>query len=377
MRHNATILIVSLLALLAAMGCNRSSRITVEASDAIDSTTPPSDITEEAALWADSLTRTFSRSERIGQLVMPALYARTDPATMTQLKIYACDMNIGGIVLLRGDLKAVGVMRDSLARWNPRMILAVDAERGLAMRFSDGIPTPWPSQLPDSVEEGNIFDQGRRLADECREAGINMVLGPVADVSSPTSGRIQRLRSFSGDPQKVATMVTAFARGLESGQVMSVAKHFPGHGRATDDSHRGLAEVSDTDRAALERDLIPFREYADAGLTGIMCGHIWAAAADSVRRPASFSPAVITGLLRNRLRFRGLILTDALNMGGAGGHTPQQALEAGADIVLAPRDTRRTLRHISEAVDQGTLTDSLIADRCRRVLFYKYLFGLH
>ncbi len=198
-----------------------------------------------------------------------------------------------------------------------------------------------------------------------------MVLGPVADVSG--AGGIMGVRSFGGDPERVAEMTVAYSRGLEDGNVLSVAKHFPGHGSPAQNSHKDLAVISSSAEELDRVDLLPFKAYTGAGLSGIMAGHLAVPAVDSLMVPASFSRPILTGLLRERLGFKGLILTDALNMGGATGYNASDALRAGADIVLAPADTEKEVRGVIKDVNDGRIPLSLINDRCGRILLYKYL----
>lgn len=344
-----------------------------------------SDITSAAWAWAEAMTDSMSLRERVGQLFMPAVYARSDSYSMRKVCEYASGMHVGGLILLRGDLHSTAAIADTLAAISrdeglgSGMFVALDAETGLGMRLEDAPVFPWNSRLDPKVDERTLFDYGREVARECRLAGINMVLGPVLDVDRSSPGKRRStmwLRSLGGDPQRVAELSVAYARGLESGGVISVAKHFPGHGSTSTDTHKSMASITTTDEELWSKDLYPFRRYVESGLSGVIVGHLWVEAVDSVSRPASFSPAVISGLLRGRLGFDGLVLTDALNMEGALGYTATDAIEAGADIILAPADTRREIENVVAAISLGRLSEETVSARCRRILFYKYIFGI-
>ena len=331
---------------------------------------------ERAAVWADSCVRAMSLQLRVGQLFMPAVFTRTDEATLALISDYADRLGVGGIVLLKGDAASAAGIADSVARLAPAgLFVAVDAETGLSMRFDDAPSFIWNADISGNADTAALYDYGREVARECRLTGINMVLGPVLDVAHPADSHRQ-LRSFGSDPERVAELGVAYARGLEAGGVISVAKHFPGHGAASADSHIKLARVSSPRDTLLLRDLLPFRRYVDAGLAAVMVGHIYARALDSVERPATFSPNIISGLLRRDLRFSGLVLTDALNMGGASDYTPSDALRAGADIVMAPLRTERAIASVVDDVEKGRLPESIVNEACRRVLYYKYLWGI-
>lgn len=344
----------------------------------MDSDREVADVTREAAEWADSVMRRMSMSEKIGQLFMPALYSRCDNATLGQLRYYVDSLHVGGIVLLKGDLGAVAAIADTI-KSDVGVFIAIDAETGLGMRLEDVPRFPWNSGIDRDVDDQTLFDYGREVARESRLAGINMVLGPVLDVDRERPGNphgTMWMRSLGNDPDRVAELSVAYARGLEAGGVISVAKHFPGHGATITDTHRGMAKITTGEDELWVIDLEPFRQYVDNGLSGILVGHLWVESIDSVCRPASFSPTVIEGLLRDKMNFKGLVLTDALNMEGACGFEAADAIAAGADIVVAPANTLQAIKTVSEAVNSGIIKTSVIEERCRRVLFFKYLYSL-
>ncbi len=330
------------------------------------------DMTGEALAWADSIMKQMTLEQRVGQLLLPAVYAADDPPSLRSLSRYAADWHVGGVVLLKGSPEAVRTIAERLTEASvPPPFMAIDAEWGLGMRLSGTPVFPKNGQISPRAGQDVLYEYGREVARECRLAGINMVLGPVADVSA--SSGIMGRRSFGSDPERVAELTVAYARGLEDGNVVSVAKHFPGHGSPGQDSHNSLAVVASDIERLDTVDMLPFKAYVNAGLSGIMAGHLAVPSVDASLSPASFSRPILTGLLRDSLNFRGLVLTDALNMGGASGYTAADALRAGADIVLAPADTGREFRAIMDEIESNRLPISLVNDRCRRILFYKYL----
>lgn len=332
------------------------------------------DFTVEARDWADSVTSALSLRQKVAQLFMPAVFARNDYWTLKQLHEYA-DSCIGGVILLKGDISGAEALIDSMMSWSQvPPFIAIDAEWGLAMRLVDAPEFPANGRLSPGVDDQLMYDYGNELARECRVLGINMVLGPVVDVSSP--GTFMSRRSFGDDPQRVADLAIAYARGLEDGDVISVAKHFPGHGSVTADSHKqkGVIERSLNEMDSV--DIYPFRQWVAQRLTGIMVGHLAVPSVDPDMLPAAVSPAVINDLLRNDLEFKGLVLTDALNMKGAEGHGAEEAIAAGADIVIAPSDTYQAIAQIIARINEGKLDPAIVDRRVRQVLFYKYLFGI-
>ena len=174
----------------------------------------------------------------------------------------------------------------------------------------------------------------------------------------------------------MADLALAYARGLEDGDVVSVAKHFPGHGSVSADSHKGKGVIERSLNEMDSIDLYPFRKWIEQRLSGIMVGHLAVPSIDSEMRPAAMSRTVITDLLRDDLGFSGLVLTDAINMKGAEGLGSVEAIKAGADIIVAPTSTRREIEDVVAAVGSGEIAEETIDAHVRRILFYKYLLGL-
>lgn len=343
----------------------------------LDSIQAEHDISVDARLWADSIMDLMTLEELVGQLIMPAVYSDISPAPMRLLREYAVDSHVGGVVLLKGRVHDARVIADTLRSMMPvPPFIAIDAEWGLAMRLADTPEFPRNGRISVDADESVMFDYGFELARECRELGINMVLGPVLDVV-PAGRRSAGIgtRSFGHDPDRAANLGVAYAKGVESGGVMSVAKHFPGHGSADADSHKRLPVVKKTREQLEASDLFPFREYVSNGMSAIMTGHLFVPALDEEEIPVTVSDKILKEFVRDSLGFQGLIVTDAINMAGASGHTAADAIMAGADIVLAPANTEYEIRNIIEEVKGCHLPVAVLRDRVRRVLFYKYMLA--
>lgn len=347
----------------------------IEAEVEIINIEPQRDVTREAMIFVDSLLTTMTLEERAGQCLMPSIYTTADAATLTLLKKYIDDYHIGGVVLLRGNMASAGKIAEIGKESKIPLFISIDAEWGLGMRLEDAKTYPKNGSIGDHVEESALFDYGREISRECKSVGINMVLGPVVDITDVRKGVIGK-RSFGRDPQRVSNYGIAYAKGLESGGVISVAKHFPGHGSTIKDSHKGTVKIERNITALDSLDLKPFREYVNAGLSGVMAGHIQAPALDPDGNAASVSIDMLTSLLRDEMEFKGLVLTDAFDMGGANGFTAVEALKAGADLILSPRKVEKEYSEILSKVKNGDLDVQILNERCKRILFYKYLFGL-
>lgn len=337
---------------------------------------PPqkSDLTSDAHAWADSVCASLSLQQKIAQLFMPALFSSDDYFTLLQVKEYA-DSGIGGLLLLKGDTSGARHIADTISSLSKVLpFIAIDAEWGLAMRLTDAPGFPTNGKIAKDIDERVMYDYGHEVAEQCRGLGINMVLGPVVDVSAP--GGYMKWRTLGDDPVRVADLSIAYARGLEDGGLISVAKHFPGHGSVSADSHLRKGVVARSLNQMDSIDLYPFKKWIEQRLSAIMVGHLAVPSIDSHMLPAAVSPTVINDLLREDLGFTGLIITDAINMKGAEGFSGVDAIKAGADIIIAPIDTSREIEKVMQAVDEGSLSESEIDDHVKRILFYKYLSGL-
>lgn len=325
---------------------------------------------------ADSLTAAMSVEERVGQLFMPATFTTADAATVNRLLRYVADDKVGGIVFLRGDTTSMRILaRELEKKTRIPLFLAIDAEWGLGMRLEDAESFPHNSRLA-GASEAQMYDYGLRVGTQASRLGLNMILGPVLDVAdSPAS--VMADRSFGSDPALVARLGTAYSRGVRDAGVMPVAKHFPGHGATRADSHTSRPVIGRTRTALDSIDLLPFRHYVSQGLPALMAGHVAMPAISGDSMPASMSPALLSKLLRKEMEFRGLVLTDAMNMGALPSTTGLcvASILAGADIILVPADTRGAVEEVMEALRDGSLPAEVVNDRCRRIIYYKLRQG--
>lgn len=333
------------------------------------------DLTDGLTLKADSILSGMTLEERVGQCLMPSIPSSSETHNVQTLQKWIQDYHIGGVVLQKGDLTSAKLLSEIGENARIPLLVGIDAEWGLGMRLEDAPKYPKNGNITKESGEVALFDYGQQIARECKEIGINLVLGPVIDVTSRRTGIIGT-RSFGGDPELVSAFGIAYAKGVESGGIISVAKHFPGHGGANQDSHYETAKLNRSLSALDTIDLTPFRNYISSGLSGIMAGHIQIPAIDPERKPATVSYFILTDLLQGEMGFQGLVLTDAFDMGGIKEYRASDALRAGADIILCPKDIAEEYKHLLNEVKKGTLDLRIINDRCRKILFYKLLFAI-
>ncbi|MDR1407549.1 MAG: serine hydrolase [Tannerella sp.] len=331
--------------------------------------------------WVDSVFRTMDDDERIGQLFMVAAYPRTDAAHMKLLRDCIEKIKIGGILFRQGDPVTQAQVTNRVQQMSRLpLFVALDGEWGLSMRLRGTTRFPKNMMLGAIEDERLIEAYAREVGRQCNEMGIHINFAPVLDVNCNPENPVIGLRSFGENPGDVARKGIAYARGLESMRVIAVAKHFPGHGGTSEDSHHTLPTVFHAADSLDSIELAPFRQYIDGGFAGMMSGHLYVPALDRMtNRAASLSNVVITGLLKEKLGFEGLCFTDALEMKGAaadGGSPTVRALLAGNDVALAPGSLNREFEAVKKALRDGILKMEDIDARCKKILQYKYIVGL-
>jgi beta-N-acetylhexosaminidase len=337
--------------------------------------------------WADSVLATLTLRERVAQLVFPWISGQSQSANGAEwqrMRQWAGD-GVGGLIVSTGTAQALAAKLNAAqsAAGVPLLILS-DLETGPGMRLRpDGTDMP-PSMAFGAARDAELArEAGRVTAAEARAVGIHMTLGPLFDVNSNPNNPIINVRSFGEDPELVGVLGTAWMEGARERGLLSAGKHFPGHGDTRVDSHVGLARVTSDSARLHQVELPPFARAVRAGMDGMLVGHLATEAVDGPDAPpASLSPRVIGGVLRGRLGFQGLAITDALNMGGVTRQysVPEAsilALLAGADVLLQPPGHPQVIDRVVAAVESGRIPPARIDEAARRVLLAKAAAGLH
>jgi beta-glucosidase-like glycosyl hydrolase/CubicO group peptidase (beta-lactamase class C family) len=241
--------------------------------------------------------------------------------------------------------------------------------------------------LPDAMAVGATGSEdwaqftGEVTAREARALGIHWAFAPVADVNNNPGNPVINIRSYGEDPGLVSRMIQAFVRGAQSGGLLTTAKHFPGHGDTAVDSHLDLPVVAADKERLQEVELAPFRQAVASGVDAVMLGHVAVPALDPTGTPATLSRVLVTEVLRESMGFDGLVVTDAMEMGGLrkfwAGEAVIGAIQAGADVVLLPPDTSTAIQSLVRAVDEGLISEARIDRSVNRILATKARLGLH
>lgn len=335
---------------------------------------------KECQDWVEHTLSRMSEKERVGQLFIHTVTSETSKANKKMIRKAVHDSKIGGLLFSKGDMYDQAEMTNFAQKHaKVPLMITFDGEWGLSMRLTNTPVFPKNVVLGCIQNDRLIYEYGQEMARQCKEMGVAVNFAPVADVNRNPNNPVINVRSFGEEPHDVADKVIAYAQGLESGGVLSVAKHFPGHGDTDVDSHLALPVLPFTRERLDSVELYPFKQYIKAGLGGIMVGHLQVPIIEPNKLfPSSLSRNIVYGLLADELRFQGLIFTDALAMKGVASadRVCLQALLAGNDMVLAPRDVEAEVQSVLEAVNRGEISREDIDRKCRKVLLYKYVLGL-
>jgi beta-N-acetylhexosaminidase len=363
-----------------------------------------------ALKWADAELKKMTLEEKVGQLIFIGINGRflnRESDGFKELRRQVEQNHVGGIILFRGPIYESVYLVNLMQQFaRLPLLISSDLEAGSGMRFEDATAFPWNMAVGATGNPDYARREGELTAREARALGVQQIFAPVADVNNNAGNPVINVRSFGEDPAEVARFVSAFIEGAQSAGVIATAKHFPGHGDTTTDSHRGLPVIN-VNRQRLESvELVPFRAAVNAGVGAVMTAHIAlpqidpteieALPRDSVLRPeyterevltenavvpATLSPLVTGGLLRRGLDFDGIVVTDALDMSGLTLYFTQEeaavrAVLAGADMLLKPGDPDAVARGLRGAVKGGRLNEVRIEESARRILAAKYDLGL-
>jgi beta-N-acetylhexosaminidase len=353
-------------------------------------------LSAEAQRWVERTLRHMTTNEKIGQIVFPSYFGGYEAAasdTYKDLLSRVENDQVGGFILAtrRGPRgvelshvydTAILTNRLQEAAKIP-LLIGADFEHGTVMRVEEGTNFPDAMAVAAAGRPQDAYEEGRITAIEARAIGVHWVFAPVADVNSNPDNPIINIRSFGEDPQKVAQYVQAFVRGVQENGAIATAKHFPGHGDTAVNTHLEMALVKG-DRARLDAvELVPFEAAITEGVGAVMTGHLVVPAIEpNPDIPATLSPLVLTDLLRKQLHHEGLVVTDALDMGGVTkgfppGETAVRALLAGADVLLLSPVPDAAIASLRDAVESGRVPMARLDEAVARVLDSKARLGLY
>ncbi|MGA2585831.1 MAG: glycoside hydrolase family 3 N-terminal domain-containing protein [Candidatus Aminicenantales bacterium] len=339
------------------------------------------------ARWVSKTLGRMSIEEKIGQMIACRYtggFFNDDSDYIAGLRSLVVDQKIGGVVIFLGESYETAHLNNALQKLAKYpLLVASDFERGAGNQITGATLFPTLMALGAADSDELAYKMGKITAEEGRALGIHMTYAPVVDVNINPDNPIINTRAIGEDPVQVGRLAAAFIKGCQENGMIATAKHFPGHGDTDQDSHSLLPTIK-ADRDRLEKvELYPYQMALAAGVQAVMVAHLSVPALDPTPNlPSSLSPAILTGLLRKRMGFKGLIVTDAMEMGGVtnaypGPEASLRAILAGVDMVLLPPEPAKTVSFLIDAAKTGRLTEARIDESVRRILEAKARLGLH
>ena len=341
------------------------------------------DLDKKAVKYADSVYAKLSMDERIGQLYIVALYTNKDQNHISGVRKLVEQERIGGIILMQDDAEQeIALVNEFQKKSRVPMLFGMDAEWGLYQRIKTAHKFPWAMTLGAIQDNGLVYEMASKIAEDAKKMGIYWNFAPVVDVNTNPKNPIIGNRSFGSDVQNVIAKSLAYAQGLQDNGVLAAIKHFPGHGDTDVDSHLDLPVVKHSLERLNKIELAPFKALMDKKIGGAMIAHLYVPQLEKGKNiPASISYDIVTNLLKNKFRYEGLVITDALNMNAVAkkypaGELDLRAFKAGNDVLLFSQDVPTGKKLIKEAIQKGEISEKRLEESVKKILKTKYLLGL-
>ncbi|GAA4833045.1 glycoside hydrolase family 3 protein [Algivirga pacifica] len=333
--------------------------------------------------WVNAQLSSMTLKEKVGQLFQVAAFSNRDQEHVDYIETLIKEHKIGGLTFFQGEpVKQAELTNQYQALSKVPLFINIDAEWGLGMRLDNTVKFPYQMALGAIQDNELIYQMARQIGKHCKRLGVHSALAPVVDVNNNPNNPVINYRSYGENKYKVAEKGEAYIRGLQDENILDNAKHFPGHGDTSVDSHLDLPVLPHSAERLESLELYPFEELQKAGMSSVMSAHLSIPAWDDRPNvPATLSDKILQGILRDKMGFEGLVITDAMDMHGITNHYPagvsdKLAIIAGNDIITNSKDVPAGIEGILEAVAQGEITEALIDEKVRKVLAMKQWVGL-
>ncbi|WP_234111171.1 glycoside hydrolase family 3 protein [Chryseobacterium sp. R2A-55] len=343
----------------------------------------PSEL-KKANEWVEKTYNSLSQDEKLGQLFIIALYTNKGEDYIDHVRNIVLSEKIGGLILMQDDAaREISLINEFQSKSKVPLMIGMDAEWGLFQRIATAHKFPWAMTLGAIQDKNLIKEMSAKIAEDAHRMGINWDFAPVVDVNTNPNNPIIGNRSFGSEVANVVSSALAYSDGLQDNQILAAIKHFPGHGDTDTDSHLDLPVVSHNLNRLNSVEIAPFKALMDKGIGGVMVAHLYVPALESGKNiPASISKNIITGLLKEKLGYKGLIITDALNMGAVAkrykpGELDALAFTAGNDIMLFSDGVKEGKRLIQLAIDKNEISQNRLEESVKKILLTKYFLGLN
>jgi len=334
--------------------------------------------------WVDSIYNSMTLKEKVGQLFMVDVFSSDPKSKNDKIDSLIKNQHIGGIIFSKGGPKRQAKLNNHYQNISKTpLIMAMDAEWGLAMRLDSTFAYPWNMTLGAITNNEIIYKIGKQIGEHTKRIGMHINFSPVVDINTNPNNPIIGNRSFGEDRDNVTEKALSYMRGIQSVGILANAKHFPGHGDTEKDSHKTLPTISFSKKRLDSIELYPYKRLIEAGLSSVMIAHLNVPSLElRANFPSSLSKNIVTNLLQKDLEFNGLVFTDALNMKGASnfkkpGEIDLAAFLAGNDVLLISESIPKAQQLIMNAFNDGRIVEARLERSVKKILYAKYKVGLN
>ncbi len=337
-----------------------------------------------AVSWVDSVYNSLNKNERIAQLIIIRAHSNKGQGHIDSVMADIKKYKVGGLCFFQGGPVRQAVLTNyyqSIAK--TPLLITIDGEWGLGMRLDSVLNFPHQLMVGAMADASIVYAMGKAVGEQCKRMRIHVNFAPVVDINNNPDNPVINDRSFGEDKFKVAKFGVEYMKGMQDAGIIACAKHFPGHGDVSVDSHNDLPVINKSRMQLDSMELYPFKEMIKAGVLSIMVAHLFVPSIDGTpNRPTSLSYNAVTGLLRNELCYKGLTFTDALEMKGVtkffpSGEASVQSIIAGNDILCLPGDIKGSIKEIRKAIRKNKIDKQDFEARVKKVLLAKYNAGLN
>ena len=338
----------------------------------------------EQGVWVDSIYNSLSIDQKIGQLFTIWVATKQGPEKMDEVSSIIKKNHLGGLIFSLGNINDQAKYTNEFQSISKvPLLIGMDAEWGIGMRLDDAFSFPYNMTLGALNDNSLIYRVGKRIGVHAKRIGVHINFAPVTDINTNPNNPIIGSRSFGEDKINVSMKSLSYLKGMQSEGIMGSAKHFPGHGDTSTDSHKTLPIINFSAKRINDVELFPYKQLIKNNLSTVMVAHMEVPSLEKEpKMPSTLSKNIISKLLKKKLKFEGLVITDAMDMKGVVDFNKNQsadvsALLAGNDVLLMPDDLDESTKSIKNAIKDGTITEKRLKYSVKKILMAKYKAGLH
>ena len=334
--------------------------------------------------WVDSVYNSLTIDQKIGQLFTIWVASKEGSEKMNEISEIIKKNHLGGLIFSLGNLKDQAIAANKFQSVSKvPLLIGMDAEWGIGMRLDDAFSFPFNMTLGAIEDDSLVYEVGKRIGLHAKRLGVHINFAPVTDINTNPQNPIIGSRSFGEDKLNVTKKSLAYLKGMQSEGIMGSAKHFPGHGDTSKDSHKTLPIINFSSKRIHDIELYPYKELIKNNLSAVMVAHMEVPSLERLPKlPSTLSKNIVTKILKKKLKFKGLVITDAMDMKGVVDFNKDEsadvsALLAGNDILLMPDNLDQSTISIKKALNTGKLTEKRLAISVKKILMAKYKAGLN